>query len=262
MDPAVDDELLECESGHLTSHRVEAAEENGVRGLVDDQVHAGDLFEGTDVAPLAADDPPLHVVAREVHARHHRLAGLLGGQPLDHRAQDRLGARLGLVVRLSLDVPGGDRGSAFRVGLDALDQLKFRVVRSEAGDPLEGQPPVLLDVEQPSAPGVNVALRRHQRMCTRLEVAALRVQTLLALTEPVLATLDVLSLFLQILVQVVATLGRVAASERNDADADHGDGYHRGEDDLQQLHDTKAGDHEVRVCCLTPKRSISRPQSL
>ena len=58
------DQLLERQLRDLASHRVEGGQHHRRGRLVDDEVDARDVLERADVAPLAADDPPLHVVAR------------------------------------------------------------------------------------------------------------------------------------------------------------------------------------------------------
>ena len=53
--------------------------------VVDDQVDAGGLFEGADVAALAADDPPLHFVVGNAHRAGRRLGGMRGRVTLERR---------------------------------------------------------------------------------------------------------------------------------------------------------------------------------
>src|SRR3972149_4079380 len=53
---AVGEELGEGDAGDLSAYRVEAGEGGGVGGVVDDDVHAGDVLQGADVAALPADD--------------------------------------------------------------------------------------------------------------------------------------------------------------------------------------------------------------
>ena len=62
--------------------------------VVDDQVDAGGGLEGADVAALAADDAPLHVVVGEVHDRHRALDDVVGGDPLDGQRDDPLARAL------------------------------------------------------------------------------------------------------------------------------------------------------------------------
>ena len=65
MDPAVDYELVEGDPRHLPADRVKAADDHGLGRVVDDDVDAGRLLQGPDVAALATDDPALHILRRE-----------------------------------------------------------------------------------------------------------------------------------------------------------------------------------------------------
>src|SRR5262245_44072462 len=62
MDAPVGDELGERESGDFAADVVEGADDDHAWRVVDDDIDAGALLEGADVAPLAADDAALHVV--------------------------------------------------------------------------------------------------------------------------------------------------------------------------------------------------------
>ena len=87
MDAAVLDEALERDAADLAADRVEAREDDCLRRVVDDQVDAGELLEGADVAALAADDAALHVVAGDVNDRHGGLGGVVGRDTLDGDAR-------------------------------------------------------------------------------------------------------------------------------------------------------------------------------
>jgi hypothetical protein len=90
VDAAVGDQALQGQPGDLPAHRLEAREDHRLGGVVDDQVDAGGLLEGADVAPLAADDASLHLVRRQVDHRHRALHHVVGGDPLDrHRDHPR-----------------------------------------------------------------------------------------------------------------------------------------------------------------------------
>jgi hypothetical protein len=62
MDAPVLDQLDERQFRGLAADAVEGGEHDGLRRVVDDEVHAGQVLERADVASLAADDPPFHVV--------------------------------------------------------------------------------------------------------------------------------------------------------------------------------------------------------
>src|SRR3954447_14235703 len=62
VDAAVGQQLLQGHAGDLAADAVEAGQDHRVRRVVDDEVDAGEVLEGADVAALAADDAALHVV--------------------------------------------------------------------------------------------------------------------------------------------------------------------------------------------------------
>src|SRR5215213_8238056 len=64
MNPAVDDQRLQGASGHFSPNRIEAGNDHRVRGVVDDDVHAGGGFERPDVPSFATDDAAFHLIAR------------------------------------------------------------------------------------------------------------------------------------------------------------------------------------------------------
>src|SRR5262249_12700412 len=61
---------------------------------------AGAFFEGANVAPFAADDASLHVVAGDVHGANRGVGRVLGGVAMNGRGQDAAGR----VFRDRLDV--------------------------------------------------------------------------------------------------------------------------------------------------------------
>ena len=99
VDPAVGDQLGDREPGDLAADRVEARQDDRLGRVVDDQVDAGGLLERPDVAALAADDPALHLVRRQVDDRDGVLGRVVRGDPLDGGHDD--------VARLVLGVLAG-----------------------------------------------------------------------------------------------------------------------------------------------------------
>ena len=60
--------LVRAMLGDLAANVVEGADDDHPGRIVDDDVHAGGLLEGADVAAFAADDAALHVVAGDIDA--------------------------------------------------------------------------------------------------------------------------------------------------------------------------------------------------
>ena len=106
----------------LAAVRIEAREDDRARRVVDDEVDAGGELERADVAPLAADDAPLQVVARQVDDRHGGLDRVLGGAALDGLGDVLLGAVGGRLARLGVEALEQVGGVVPRVGLDVLER--------------------------------------------------------------------------------------------------------------------------------------------
>ena len=90
MDAAIGDQPLDRLPCCFTPERIEAGKNDGARSIVDNELDAGRGFQRADVAPFAADDPSLQIVARQIDHRHRRLDGVLGGAPLNRVGDDLL----------------------------------------------------------------------------------------------------------------------------------------------------------------------------
>ena len=145
VDAAVQDELFQGQAGDLPADGVEAGDGDGLRGVVDDEVHAGEGLQGADVAAFAADDPALHLVVGQGNDGDGGLRHVVSGTALDGQADDLLGLGVGLflVVGLGfLDLHGGLVG---HFGLQLGDQFCFGFLCGVARDLLQGGSLFLLE---------------------------------------------------------------------------------------------------------------------
>ena len=198
VDPPVEYQRIQRQPRGLPAYRIEAGQQHRLRGVVDDQVDAGGLLERPDVAALAADDPALHVVARQVHHRHDRLAGLLRRQPLHRAGDDLAGLRLALVQRLPLDVADDRVRVPLRLRLDRRDQLGLRLLGGEVRDALQDPAALVLEVADLGLAAIQLGQLRGQLGLAFLDRAVLLVEPFLALGQPVLAALHLEALLAQI----------------------------------------------------------------
>ena len=102
VDAAVGDQALERDLGDLAPERIVAGDDDRLRRVVHDEVHAGGELERADVAPLAPDDAALHVVRRQVHDGHRGLHRVVGREPLDGGREHLARLALGALARLLL----------------------------------------------------------------------------------------------------------------------------------------------------------------
>ena len=177
VDPPVEDQFLQGQPAHLAAYRVEAGQQHGLGGVVDDQVDPGHRFEGPDVATLATDDPALHLVAGQVQDADHALGGLLTGDPLDGVDHDVPGPGVGGVAGVALDVTDEDGGFPLGLDLDHVDEFAAGRVGGQAGDPLQLPTALLLG-------GGDLRLPYEQGALALGEVDVHGGEALLALDHP------------------------------------------------------------------------------
>ena len=186
VDPAVADQLRQGHPGDLAADRVEARQDDRLGRVVDDQVDPGRLLEGPDVATLAADDPALHLVVREVDDGHRVLGGVVGGDPLDRGHDDVAGLLVGLLDALALDRAGELDGVVLGLLADGLEEDALRLIGGDAADPLERRDLLLVGAGEVLARLVEVALAIEQLPIALLEHVGPLVELLVALEEPAL----------------------------------------------------------------------------
>jgi len=91
VDAPIADERFEGMPGHLAAQWIKAREHDHARGIIDDYFDAGDHFKRANVAPIATDDAPLHVVEGDGYYRKRTLDGQLPCETLDSAGDDFLG---------------------------------------------------------------------------------------------------------------------------------------------------------------------------
>ena len=137
VDAAVDDQLVERQPRHFAAHGVEGGKQDGVGGVVDDDLHARGGLQGADVAAFAADDTALDLIVVDGEGRDRVLDGGFRRGALDGVDDDPL-RFLGRVeagfVHGVVDIGLGLRTG---FGLHVFDQQLLRILRRHAGDGLQ-----------------------------------------------------------------------------------------------------------------------------
>src|SRR4051794_1123698 len=200
VDPAVGDELRDRDPRDLPPDGVEPGEDDGLRRVVDDQVDAGRLLERADVAALAADDPALHLVARQVDDAHRVLRGVVRGDPLHRRDDDLARLLLRLVARPALDRPCDLHGVVLGFLADRLEQDALRVLGRQPRDLLQRGNPLLAQLRERLALALEVPLAIVDLAALVLEHVRALVELLVARQETPLEVLELRALLAGLLV--------------------------------------------------------------
>src|SRR5512139_4012720 len=89
--------------------------------------------------PLAPDDAPLHLLARQRHDRDRRLGDVVARVALDRGADDLLGLLVGDEARLLLGAADRARRLGLDLLLEALEELAARLLGRHPGDLLQAR---------------------------------------------------------------------------------------------------------------------------
>ena len=128
---------MQCQTGNLTTHGVESAEDNRFGRIIHDDFYACGCFESADIATLATDDTTLNLVGIDVEHRYRIFYCRFGCHTLNRSHDDTFGLfrrrEFRLLDRL-VDV-GGSLALGF--GLHILDKTVFCLLRTHARDLFE-----------------------------------------------------------------------------------------------------------------------------
>ena len=131
------DELFKRNPRDLAANGVEAGDRDGLRRVVNDEVAAGERFDGTNVAALSSYDTALHLVVGERYDGDGYLAGVVGGAALDGGGDNLAGALVGLFLIPGLDLAHLGGHLVRDLGLYIGDEVLLGLLLRVAGDFLE-----------------------------------------------------------------------------------------------------------------------------
>src|SRR5690242_4531305 len=199
MDPAIHDQLVERDPGHLTADRVEPADDHGLRGVVDDQVDPGGLLEGADVAPFFADNAALQLVGRQRQHRDRDLGGLVGGDALDGLGDDLASSTLALVPGRKLRLPDLACDLVAQILFDLRHQDALCLLPGHVGDTLELELLLAIALLELAFGVVERLLLVGELALGAVEVLAFAVEVLLFLKKALFDLLRLGSVFASLL---------------------------------------------------------------
>ena len=191
VDAAVQDQLLQSQPGDLPADGVKAGDGDGLRRVVDDQIHPGQGLQGADVAALAANDAALHLVVGQGDHRHRGLGHVVGGAALDGQRDDLPGLGVRLVFEPGLDLLDLHGGLVGHVGLQLVKQVGLGLLGGKAGDLLQLGHLLLLELFGLRLGGLQLGKAVGQVFFLLLHVLRLAVQVLFFLLQPALLLLQV-----------------------------------------------------------------------
>ncbi len=122
MNAPVLDQAFERELGDLAANTVEAGHDHDARGVVDDHVNARRLLERSNIATLAADDAPFHLVVGYIDGADRDFSGVRCGIALDGRGQNLTALLLAGVLKERMILENEITDLAFEVFFNTLEK--------------------------------------------------------------------------------------------------------------------------------------------
>ena len=189
MDAPVHEKPLERALRDLAANGVETGDDDRLGSVVDDQVYAGEGFEGSDVPPFAADDPTLHVVARESHDRHAVLGCVLGGIALERHGDDVAGPLVRPLAGLDLELAHLPAGDVAHLFLDAVKEKAARLLHRQGSDPSKLGALLVLELCDFPPLGFELLLLLTEAAVALVDLRDLLIELLVLLVEPAFVAL-------------------------------------------------------------------------
>ena len=137
LNPSVRDELFQRNSGDFPADRIKAGEGNGLRSIVDDQVHAGLGLQRPDIPAFPADDPSFHLIVGQRHHGNGGFGRVIRGAALNGGYDDLFRPLVGLFLQLVLDLLDFHGGLVPDLGFHVPQQVFLGLFRGHAGDFLQ-----------------------------------------------------------------------------------------------------------------------------
>ena len=167
------------------AYGIEARDGYALGRIVDDEVRAGQLFEGTDVASFATDDTALQIVRRNMDSRNRILGRVVRCDALDGKAQYLTRFLIGFSPRTGLCI-ADDGGRLVRyLFFQGIEQLRFRFVGRHARNALEAVVDFLGSVFEIALPTFELTLHRRDLMFARIKRFNATIQRFFTLRQTV-----------------------------------------------------------------------------
>ena len=134
---AVEDELFECNARNLSANGIEAGERNCLRRIVDDEIDAGQGFDGANISAFSADDTSLHFIVGQRDDRHRDFGDLFRSTFCDCHRDVAAGNILTGGFDLLLIGSDANRLLMHQALIELLEQVISRLFAREFGNALQ-----------------------------------------------------------------------------------------------------------------------------
>ena len=198
MDASVLNELFQRKPRDLPFDGVVAGKGDGLGGIVDDEIHAGQVLQRADIASFAADDAALHLIVGQRHHRNGDLRHMVAGAALNRGRKDLAGLFVAFLLQLLLKLGDLQRLFVGQLIFQHLQHIVLGLLLAEAGDLFQHFKLALFDLLHFLQPFLGLSLAALQRFFLLFQVVDLLIQVFFLLLQAVFLPLDLAATFLQL----------------------------------------------------------------
>ena len=134
VDAPVRNQPFQGNPGNLPAHRLKAGDGNGLRRVVNNQIHAGEGFNGADVASFPPNDASFHLIVGQGNHADRHFRHLVRRAPLDGLGDDLSGPGFALLFHPGLNLFNLHGGFMCHLGLHLGNQILLGLFHGKAGD--------------------------------------------------------------------------------------------------------------------------------
>ena len=146
VDASILDQPLQGDPGHFPAHRVMAGQGDGLGGIVDDEIHTGEVLQGTDIAAFTTDDAALHLIIGQRHYRYGHFGYIVRSAALDRARDDLPGLLVSLVLQTGFHLADAYCLFMGQFIFEVLEQVFLGLVGGITGDLFQQFKLLLLDL--------------------------------------------------------------------------------------------------------------------
>ena len=96
VDSPVQDQPGQCETCHLTTHRIKTRKDDCFWSIINDQVNSCGCLQRANIAPFTSNNTPFHFIIWQWHNGDNSLRNLVRGTALNSQSDDLSGTRISL----------------------------------------------------------------------------------------------------------------------------------------------------------------------
>ena len=204
MDAPVCNQPLQSNAGNLALHGIEPRQYDRLRRIINDEVNARQRFQRPDIASLAPNDAPFHLIIRQSHNGHRRLCNMICRTALDCLGKNLPCLLVSLILCLLLILLDFDGLFVLQLFFRLCHEQRLCFLDRKIGDAFQLRLLLFMQFINGSLRPIKLRLFPGKRLLLLLQRIQFPVQVFLLLDNAPFLALKLIPALLGLLVQILA----------------------------------------------------------